>query len=249
VAPDGGDVVEAAESPNHRDEVRARRQAQLEVQSLALWSQVAVHRLDADTVVRQDLEHARGVPVGDQVDVGLDEVVADRRHELRADPPQQDEDDQHEERRDDRAQEEAGAGGHADRRDDPQRRGGRDAANGDALADDRARAEEPDARDDLRGDSRRVGLLSVRGGELRESVGGDEGEQRGAEADERVGAQAGDLVARGPLEADDAAQDHGREQPDDEIGVVDPDDAGGPHHCRVAGGAGVEIGATVGYSK
>jgi hypothetical protein len=51
------------------------------------------------------------------------------------------------------------------------------------------------------------------------------------------------------LRSDDRAQDHGREQPDDEIDVVDPDDAGGSHHCRVAGGAGGEIGATVGYAK
>ena len=98
----------------------------------------------------------------------------------------------------------AGAGRHADRRRDPERRGGRQAADGDALADDRAGAEEADARDDLRRDARRVGAHDGAAArqELVEAVRGDDREQRRAETDEQVRPEPGLALAQLALEAD-----------------------------------------------
>src|SRR5262249_34732502 len=83
----------------------------------------------------------------------------------------------------------------ADRGRDPECRGGREAAHVEALADDRARAEEADAGDDLGGDSRRV----VDPAALREALEGvrrDEREQRTAHSGEDVRAQTRDRFAR-----------------------------------------------------
>ena len=79
-----------------------------------------------------------------------------RRDDAVGDDAERPEDEQRAERRDEGGAAVAGAGRHPDRGDEPERRGGREAPHREALADDRAGAEEADAGHDLRRDPRRV---------------------------------------------------------------------------------------------
>ena len=87
--------------------------------------------------------------------------------------------DQRRGRRDDRGGVVPGAARHADRGDEPQSRSRRETAHREALPDDRAGAEEADARDDLRRDPRRVRAYDVgsRIEEGVEAIGADDREQ------------------------------------------------------------------------
>ena len=100
------------------------------------------HRLRARAARQLDLERSLLRPGAQEQAVGED--------------PQRPEADEHDGRREHRRRVVAGADGHADRGHRPERRGGRQPADREALADDRAGAEEADAGDDLRGDARRV---------------------------------------------------------------------------------------------
>ena len=129
--------------------------------STAIAAPVAVlldlERDDAPAAPLDRLEHRARAPARRN----LDEQPVDLGPEAANDPvgedPERTERQQRETGRDERGAVVAGARRHADRRDEPERRGGREPAHGEALADDRARAEEADAADDLRGDARRVG--------------------------------------------------------------------------------------------
>src|SRR5439155_10237264 len=101
----------------------------------------------------------------------------------------------------------------------PERRRRREAAYGEALADDRARAEEADAADDLSGDPRRVDprVGAARGDEVAEAVGGDEREERRADADDEMRAQPRSALAQLPLHPDRAAERGRDEQPQQHV--------------------------------
>ena len=124
------------------------------------------------------------------------------------DDPQRAEREQRERGRDHRSAVVPGARRHADRGNQPQRRGRREPADGESLADDRARAEEADAADDLRGDSRGIGTddRAAVHEKLAEAVGRHDREERRADADDEMGPQARLALAQLPLEPDRAAE-------------------------------------------
>ena len=70
----------------------------------------------------------------------------------------------------------------------------------------RARADEADAGDDLRRDPRAVGLHA-------RELFGQNREHRRAETDKHIGAQSGRLVAQLTLKTDNAAERHCQQQP------------------------------------
>src|SRR6266542_1537107 len=96
--------------------------------------------------------------------------------------------------------------GHAEGTGRPDAGRGGEPADGEAVAQDGAAAEEADAGDDLGGQPARVGALA-------EPVRGDEGEQAGADGQQDVRAQAGGLVGQLPLGAHQPAEDGGEGQP------------------------------------
>jgi len=77
----------------------------------------------------------------------------------------------------------------------------------------RAGAEKADARDDLRGDARRVAIGTPVGREpdLRD-VDRQMGKERGADADENIGTEAGRLPGDLTLEANRATEERGEKQ-------------------------------------
>src|SRR5439155_12438487 len=98
---------------------------------------------------------------------------------------------------------------HADGGDTPQSGGGGQAANGGAVLDDRASAEEADAGHDPVGDSRRVDVdveltCRVRPRTLGEAD-RDDHDQCASDGDQDVGAEAGLAPAHLPLDADQTA--------------------------------------------
>ncbi|GIU90463.1 MAG: hypothetical protein KatS3mg010_1562 [Acidimicrobiia bacterium] len=103
---------------------------------------------------------------------------------------------------------------------DPQRRGGGEAAHATRLLQDRAAAEEPDARRDVRGDPRDVDAEVRVGRAVREVVPGphgDDAEEPGAEAQHQVGAQARVPAAELALGADARAERRGEEEAPDDL--------------------------------
>ena len=129
-----------------------------------------------------------------------------RHHPVR-DDPQRPERDERRDGRDQRRLPVAGAGRHADRRDEPERRRRRQAAHGETLPDDRARAEEADPGHDLRRDPRRVERDRPRAGEkLSRTRRRRRGEERRAERDEQVRAKPRLALAQLALETDRTAE-------------------------------------------
>ena len=114
---------------------------------------------------------------------------------------------------------EAGPARHADRGHEPQRRRRRQAADREALADDRAGADEADAGDDLRRDARRIerDAARLRKREVAPGVRGDEREQRRSHGDEHVRAEARFPLAQLALDADDAAERGRRGEPYEDL--------------------------------
>ena len=101
-----------------------------------------------------------------------------------------------------------GRGCGADRSHDPERRGRREASNVDAVLDDRAGAEEPDAGHDVRGHPRRIEHDTDLVAEVQRgpAVRAAEDEEAGAHANEDVRAQARLLLAQLALEPDQARE-------------------------------------------
>src|SRR6185312_16707317 len=120
----------------------------------------------------------------------------------------------------------AGADGHPDCRNDPEPGGGRQSADVQPLAHDRARAEEADARDDLRRDPRGIGADHVRAAdqEVVDAVRGDEGEEGGADTDEHVGAEARGSLPPFALEPDEAGERRRDDEPEGDLADGDVGD-------------------------
>jgi hypothetical protein len=191
--------------------------------------------------VRLDLAHERvAVGVGLDLDLEQQAVVLDPLEQGAADVAEDDQRDQDDGGPGQREGVEADGDGHADGGGDPHRGGRREAAHRHAVVDDRAGAEEADARDDLGGDARRVD----RGGapQVAEAVGGDQGEDGGAHAHEHVRAHAGRLVAGLSLQSHEPAQQDDERQSKREIEVGEAHGAqdgtrGAKASCRSAGAA------------
>jgi hypothetical protein len=128
------------------------------------------------------LDHRARAPARGNLDEQAVDVGAVAVDDLVGGDPQRPEREQGADRCEERSAVVAGACRHPDRGDEPERRCGRQASNGEALADDRARAEEADAAHDLRGDPRRIGAdqRAPAHEELAETVGRDERKERGA---------------------------------------------------------------------
>src|SRR5581483_10688068 len=126
----------------------------------------------------------------------------------------------------------AGAGRHPDRGDDPERAGGRQAAHGQPLAQDRAGAEEADPGHDLRGDPRRIGADDVRAArqEVVETVRRDDREEGGAERDEQVRTDAGLAIADLALDPDGRAERRGDGEPQERVPAAEGGDATREEH-------------------
>ena len=105
-------------------------------------------------------------------------------------------------------QQETGAERHADRRDDPDRRGGRQATDGEPFLDDDSGAEKSDARDDALDHTGDIGMGVARRRvqELR-----DADEQRRRERHQCIGSQARGAAVEAALQSHQAAGDK-REQ-------------------------------------
>ena len=173
----------------------------------------------------EDREHGSERLVGTQVDLEAAGRPAPS-DDVALRPAEGPEAEEHDPGPEERARVVAGADSHPDRGHDPEPGGGRQPADVETLAHDRARAEEADARDDLRRDPRRVGADDVRAAdeEVVEAVGGDEGEERGADADEHVRPQARGPLSPFALETDQPAQRGGHDEPERDLADGDVGD-------------------------
>ena len=165
-------------------------------------------------------EHRRcALPAGQLDDESLLVGRPHSRHHPVRDDAERPQRDERRDGRDERRLPVAGARRHADPGDEPERRRRRQAAHGETLTDDRARAEEADPGDDLGRDPCRVEDDPVALGEVpvRPRVRGDEEEERGAERDEQVGAKPRLALAKLPLETDRTAERSRDEQPDRDV--------------------------------
>jgi hypothetical protein len=135
----------------------------------------------------------------------------------------------------------AGARQHADRGRAPEGRGGVEAADVEAFAEDDAGAEEADARDDLSGHAGRAYLVGEDAGEHHEA--------RGPDGDERVGAQAREALAPLALGPDQAAEDHGGDQVDRRRGQVDGEGHRGASAEGAGNGASAAVSASPGIGR
>ena len=80
---------------------------------------------------------------------------------------------------------------------------------------DDARAQEADARHDLRGDARGIVVGDAVDEDVGEPVLGDEHHEAGGEAHDGLGADAGALAADLSFESDGGRQDKGKQHPSD----------------------------------
>jgi hypothetical protein len=229
-------VLEVGQAAHH---LRPRRIGKVDLERHATRAAVLLdaERPDAAARALDHVEDAARRPAGEIDDeppvdlaVALEEAVGD--------DPQRPEDDDDDRRREDRSAVVAGARGDPDGGGRPQGRGGREAADGEALPDDRARTEEADPADDLRGDARRVvdDAAGPRVREVGERVRGDDREEGGADRDEQVRPQAGLALPQLALEPDRSPERRGGREPEEDVCPVElrEQPAPPPAPCRSA---------------
>ena len=143
-------------------------------------------------------------------------LVAMRAHEDELNEGgQEGDDDEVEDRSGQGEPPQASATCHADRRGLPDGGRSREASNRAVTGEDDARAQEADARDDLRGDARRVVTGDAVDEDVGEAVLGDEHHEAGGEADDGLRSNACALASDLSLKADGRREDEGEEHPAD----------------------------------
>ena len=126
----------------------ARAEIELDAQAAPVAHVLELHPADADPALVDHPERLGDV-LGGEVDLELAARPAEAPQGRRLQPAERAQADEHDAGGDQRRGEVAGARRHPDGRDDPEAGRGRQPAHRQPLPDDRARAEEADARHDL----------------------------------------------------------------------------------------------------